>query len=264
MASSLLGCIRCNHKSVVKNGFYRDSQVYRCKKCGASFTENSTSPYAWHRFPKNVIAFAVMLRVYGMSGQDISDILYKRNKVKVSAWTVCKWAVKFGSLDDLHSALGIKYSDVWHVDEMFIRANGRMNYLFVVIDDKSNVIALHISERRSKQAAIAALKKARRIAGKPAIVVTDEWNAYPSAIRKTFGRGKVRHCQAHFKRKRFWHNGSILLLSNNRIEGCNSWLRRIYRGMRGFKSIASAQLFFNAYALFWNIGSGFWDVLMSL
>jgi len=93
--------------------------------------------------------------------------------VKVSPWTICKWARKFGNIKHLARHLDIQFSRIWHADEMFIKAKGRMHYLYAVIDDKSQVIALHVSERRDIQSAILCLRKAKYIAGKPEILVTD-------------------------------------------------------------------------------------------
>jgi len=67
-------------------------------------------------------------------------VLDKKFGVKVSPRTICKWARKFGDIRHLARHLNIDFSNVWHMDEMFIKAGGRMNYLYAVI-------ALHVSER---------------------------------------------------------------------------------------------------------------------
>jgi len=262
--SILLSCIRCNHKEIWKYGFYKVVQVYKCKKCGATFTENSKSKYSRHRYPKRIILTAVMLYRYGLSSYAISEVLRKRFRTRVSAWTVCKWVRKFGNIKELCRHLNIKFSKIWHVDEMFIKAQCRMNYLFAVIDDRSNVIALHVSDRRDRQSAIICIRKAKWIAGKPDIIVTDEWPAYTRVIKKVFGRGRVKHVQAHFKKELVWLNNEIYALSNNRIEGWNSWFRRIYRGMRGFKSILSMQRFLDIFGVLWNLKDKGWGFLAGL
>ena len=79
-----------------------------------------------------------------------------------------------------------------------------------VIDDKSNAIALHVSEKRDMQSAILCLRKAKYIAGKPEIIVTDGWRAYPNIIRKVFGwsrKNKVKHVVAHFRKELVLHKG---------------------------------------------------------
>jgi putative transposase len=261
MAPSLIGCIKCNYKELWKAGFYRNHQVYRCKSCKAEFTELSLSKYLRRRFKKQIILFSIMLYRHGLSSYAISEVLNKQFKLKVSAWTICKWARKFGDIRHLARHLSIRFHNVWHMDEMFIKANGRKNYLYAVIDDQSNVIAIHVSEKRDRQSAMLCLRKARWIAGIPDILVTDGWQAYPRVIRKVFGRGKVKHVTAHFEKKQVYLNGAIYVLSNNRIEGWNSWFRRIYKGMRGFKSIISMQRFLDIFWVLWNLKSDAWDFL---
>jgi len=264
MTRSSLSCTKCNSKEYWKAGFYKNMQVYRCKSCKTEFTELSFSKYARHRFDKQIILFSIMLYRYGLSSYSISEVLWKRFKIKISPRTICNWARKFGDIRHLARHLNIQFSRIWHMDEMFIRAKGRMNYLYAVIDDQSNVIALHVSERRDRKSAMCCLRKARYITGKPDIIVTDNWNAYPRVIKNVFGRGKVRHVQAHFERKPIWFKNTIYSLSNNRIEGWNSWFRRIYRGMRGFKSMVSMQRFLDIFGVLWNLKSDAWDFLERL
>ena len=262
MSSILLSsCIYCSSNNIWKYGFYNNLQVWKCKSCGRTFTKLSASKYSRHRFPKEIILFSVMLYRHGLSSYAISEVLRKRFKTKVSAWTVCKWARKFGNIKHILKHINAKFGKIWHMDEMFIKAKGKMHYLYAVIDDKSNAIALHVSERRDMQSAILCLRKAKYIAGKPEIIVTDGWQAYPGVIRKAFGRGKVRHVRAHFGKEMVAHKGRIYALSNNRIEGWNSWFRRIYRGMRGFKSIVSMQRFLDIFWVLWNLKSSAWEFL---
>lgn len=269
--SSLSDCIKCNHNKLWKYGFYKyhdkKVQVYKCKKCRVVFTELSLSKYVRHRFDKQIILFSIMLYRYGLSGSVISQTLYKQFKVRVSQQTICDWARKFGNIKHLAKHMGMHFSNIWHMDEMYVKAQGRMNYLYVVIDSNSNVIALHISPYRNMLSVIQCLRKGKYIAGKPDIVVTDEWNAYPKAIRKVFGwhrKTRVKHVKAHFEKKLILHNRVWYALSNNRIEGWNSWFRRIYRGFRGFKSIVSMQKFLDIFGVLWNLRDKGWEFLESL
>jgi len=111
------------------------------------------------------------------------------------------------------------------MDEMFIKTKGRMHYLYAVIDDKSQVIALHVSERRDMHSAVLCLRKAKYTAGRPEILVTNGWCAYPKTIRKVLDgeKPRVKHVRAHFRKELVLHNGRIYALNNNRIEGGNSW-----------------------------------------
>jgi len=268
MTTPRLSCIKCNSNKYWKVGFYKYMQVYRCKHCKTEFTKLSKSKYSRHRFPKRIILTAVMLYQYGLSSYKIKTILRKRFRVKVSAWTICKWFRKFSNnIRELIRQLGIKFSPIWHADEMYVKALGNWFYLFTVIDSNNNVIALHISKNRDMKSAIHCLRKAKQIAGKPEIIVTDEWLTYPRAIRKVFGwrrKNRVNHVKAHFKKELVIHKGKWYALSNNRIEGWNSWFRPLYRRMRGFKSILSMHKFLDMFVVLYNLRDVAWEFLGSL
>ena len=175
--------------------------------------------------------------------------------------------MQMGKKEHILKHFSVSFSKIWHMDEMFIKTKGRIHYLYAVIDDKSQVIALHVSERRDMHSAVLCLRKAKYIAGKPEIIVTDGWYAYPKVIRKVFGwrrKNRVKHVVAHFRKELVLHNGKTHALSNNRIEGWNSWFRRIYRGMRGFKSLVSFQKFLDIFWMLWNLKDKGWEFLEGL
>ena len=69
------------------------------------------------------------------------------------------------------------FSNVWHVDEKFVRVKGskdKFAYLWVVIDDKNNIIATYVSNNRDIISAKTVLQKAKQNAERPPdIIVTD-------------------------------------------------------------------------------------------
>jgi len=74
----------------------------------------------------------------------------------------------------------------------------------------------------------------------------------------------VKHVQAHFEKKPVYHNSRWYSLSNNRIEGWISWFRRIYRGMRGFKSLTSMQRFLDVFGVLCNLRDKGWEFLAGM
>jgi len=143
---------------------------------------------------------------------------------------------------------------IWHADEIFIHALKRMYYLWNVIDNNSTCITIHLGRTRGMEDAVRTFVKSRQY-GIPDIIVTDEWNCYPRAIRKVFsvhGHCPVRHVQAHFKPVLVRHSNQLLLLTNNRIEGFNSWLRNHYSCLRGFKSERHMEMFLEGFKRVWN------------
>jgi len=169
--------------------------------------------------------------------------------------SVFNWSKKFAQLlSKLQRSRS--FSNIWHVDEKFIRVRGSKDdfaYLWVVIDDKNNIIATHVSLGRDINGAMAVLEKAEKIAEKPPdILVSDGWQAYKKACRKVFGR-KTKHFIAHFETLIKMIGNKIYFLSNNRIESLNSKINLWYKRFRGFKRLATANLWCTMWMFFYNL-----------
>jgi putative transposase len=99
-----------------------------------------TVSYSRHRFPAEVIQHAVWLYFrFPLSFRDVEDLLSHRG-VDVSYETVRRWSVKFG----LAYARKLRHShpraDVrWHLDEVFVRINGKCVYLWRAVDCEGQV-----------------------------------------------------------------------------------------------------------------------------
>lgn len=245
-------CISCHSGKVVCNGHYKDFQNFKCKNCGRQFSERSFSFFCRHRFPDEVIKSSLLLGQF-VSTRIIKFLVGEMQQFRFSHVTVFRWLKKFAK----HVARKIfrgNFSSVWHVDEKFIKVRGCKDfaYLWVVIDDKNSIIAVHISEKRDINGAKAVLRLAKQRAEKPpSIIVTDGLHAYKQACRKVFGR-KIKHVIAHFKAESFMHLGKWYQLSNNRIESLNSKLNLWYKKHRGFKNILTALLWCNMWMFFYN------------
>ena len=90
----------------------------------------SSLSYRRHRFPIDVIQHAVWLYFqFPLSVRNVEDLRGQRG-IDVSYETVRRWSVKFG----LAYARKLRHShpraDVrWHLDEVFVRINGKSVYL---------------------------------------------------------------------------------------------------------------------------------------
>ena len=141
---------------------------------------------------------------------------------------------------------------IWHVDEVFINAMNTQWYLWNVVDQRSKCLAIYLSLHRDMLSAISALRLAKEFASQiPDIVVSDYYPAYPKAIRKALGR-KVMHAQAHFEPVIVRHQGIVMTLTNNRIEGFNSWLRERVTILHGFKNDYYMEKYLEGFQKVWN------------
>src|ERR1700694_3454722 len=116
--------------------------------------KNDRSRYYGHRFPPEIISYAVWVyHRFCLSFRDVEDLLAERGIV-VSYETIRIWCRKFGpdyarKLKRRQGRLG----DIWHLDEVFIRINGKQQYLWRAVDQDGDVIDILVQPRRDQRAA---------------------------------------------------------------------------------------------------------------
>ncbi len=246
-------CPICKSIDIKKNGYYKSYQKYKCKNCNRQFSERSFSFFCRHRFPDEVIRNTILCSFF-VSTRNAAFLAKETLNFSFTHVTAFNWIKKFAYLLSKLSRIRT-FSNIWHIDEKFIKVRGceEFAYLWVVIDDKNNIITTYVSKRRDINAATAALKRAKQCSDKPPdILVSDGLQAYNRSCRKVFGR-KTKHIVAHFKTKCFMHNKKLYYLNNNRIESLNSKINLWYKKYRGFKSLTSAQLWCEMWMYFYNL-----------
>jgi putative transposase len=237
---------------VIKNGKYKDYQKYKCKNCGRQFSERSFSFFCRMRYPEQVIRNSLSYTHF-VSTRNAAFLIKETLQFHPSHVSVYNWMKKFAFLLRGMSR-SMSFSNIWHVDEKFVKVKGckEFAYAWVVIDDKNNMIAVHVSQKRDIKSAALALALAKERAQKPPdILVSDGCPSYIKACRKVFGRA-TKHVVAHFAAAKFMHKGGYYLLSNNRIESLNSKINLWYKKFRGFKSLLTANLWCTMWMHFYN------------
>ena len=87
--------------------------------------------YKRHRFSLDIISYAVWLyHRFNLSNRDIEDLLAERGII-VSYESIRLWCIKFGarysrSLKQRHRG----YGDTFYLDEVFLKINGKQQYLW--------------------------------------------------------------------------------------------------------------------------------------
>src|ERR671912_2254331 len=122
----------------------------------------STEPttYPGHRFPAEVIQHAVWLyHLFSLSLRDIELILAERGVV-VSHESIRRWCLRFGA--DFAGRLRKRRprpGDTWHMDEVYLRINGGLFYLWRAVDENGVVLDILVQGRRNATAAKRFLKR---------------------------------------------------------------------------------------------------------
>ena len=194
--------------------------------------------YAGYRFPPEIIEQAIWLYVrFALSFRDVEDLLAERGII-VSYETVRRWVNHFGPMiaADLRKRRPKPHA-TWHLDEVYLKIDGRMVYLWRAVDAEGEVLDVLVQAKRNKRAALKLMRKLLKKYGfVPDKLVTDDLKSYAAAIRDL--RISNRHETGR------WHN--------NRAENSHQPTRRREHKMQDFKSPGSAQRFLSTHAAAYN------------
>ncbi|MFJ8188101.1 IS6 family transposase [Streptomyces sp. NPDC096105] len=187
-----------------------------------------------NRYPVEVISHCVWLYFrFPLSFREVEELMLERGIV-VSYETIRRWCSKFGQT--YAGALRRRqpqFGDKWHLDEVVIKINGRLQYLWRAVDQDGHVLDILVQNRRDKAAARRffrrLLKKTRT---PPRVVVTDKLRSYDTALRE------VMPCVEHRQSKYL----------NNRAENSHQPTRQRERTLKGFRSVGGAHRFLSAFS----------------
>ena len=116
--------------------------------------------YRGYRFPAEIISYAVWLyHCFGLSFRDVEDLLAERG-VTVTYEAIRQWCRTFG-LDyagRLRRRRG-RMGDTWHLDEVFVKIQGRQQYLWRAVDEDGDTIDILVQSRRNRRAALRFFRK---------------------------------------------------------------------------------------------------------
>ena len=136
------------------------------------------NPFRYFNSSPEVIRFAVMLYVrYPLSLRQVEDLLFERG-IEICYETVRYGWNRFGPLFAAEirtrRAHHGSYSNWrWHLDEVFVRINGKTHYLWRAVDHEGEVLEVFVTKRRDRKAALEFLKRTMKRYGRPASMVTD-------------------------------------------------------------------------------------------
>ena len=195
------------------------------------------NPFRYFNSSPEVIRSTVMLYVrFPLSLRQVEDLLYERG-IDISYETVRYWWNRFGPLFSSESRKRrIRHGSYslwrWHLDEVFVRINGKTHYLWRAVDHEGEVLEVLATKRRDRRAALEFLKQAMKRYGRPASIVTDRLRSYGAAM-KDIGVEDRQLC------------GQWL---NNRAENSHQPFRRREGAMARFRDIKTLQKLASVHA----------------
>ena len=196
------------------------------------------SPFRYFKTSPEIIRLAVMMYVrFPLSLRNVEDLLHERG-IEVSHETVRFWWNRFGPM----FAAEIRRKRVermkayslwqWHLDEVFVRINGKKHYLWRAVDHEGEVLESFVTRTRDRKAALKFLRKALRRHGSPDVFTTDRYRSYGAALKQLGSADRQE-------------TGRWL---NNRVENSHLPFRRRERAMQRFRRMRSLQKFASVHA----------------
>ena len=159
--------------------------------------------YSGYRFPPEIIQHALWLYLrFTLSFRDVEDLLAEHG-IMVSYETVRRWVNHFGPMVavDLRKRRPNPRT-TWHLDEVYLKIDGRMVYLWRAVDAEGEVLDVLVQTRRNKRAALKLMRKLLKKYGfVPDKLVKDDLRSYGAAasdlgITKRHERGRWRNNRA--------------------------------------------------------------------
>ena len=197
-----------------------------------------SNPFRYFNSSPEVIRLVVMMYVrYPLSLRNVEDLLAERG-IDISHETVRFWWNWFGPI----FAAEIRKRRVaqmrsypqwrWHLDEVFVKINGKLCYLWHAVDREGDVLEAVVTAKRTKAVALKLLKRIMKKYSRPRSIVTDGLCSYSAAMKEI---GAADRHQV----------GGRL---NNRAENSHQPFRRRERAMQRFRNIKTLQKFSSVHA----------------
>ena len=171
-------------------------------------------PFKYYKTSPEIIKLAIMYYVrYPLSLRNVEDILYERG-IDICHETVRYWWNHLGPV--IAKELKKKRNHApskwrWHIDEVFVKINGELHYLWRAIDHEGTVLDCYLTKRRDRRTALKVLKNLVSRHGVPKQIITDKLRSYKAALRdldmvhlqetKQYANNQVENSHLHFRRR---------------------------------------------------------------
>ena len=136
------------------------------------------NPFRYFNSSPEIIRPAVMMYIrYPLSLRQVEDLLFERG-IDICHETVRFWWNRFGPMFATEIRKRRTHHQSfsqwrWHLDEVFVRINGEMYYLWRAVDHEGEVLEIFVSKQRDRMAALKFLNRTIKRFGRPWAIVTD-------------------------------------------------------------------------------------------
>jgi putative transposase len=196
------------------------------------------SPFRRFNSSPEVIRLVVMMYVrFPLSLRNVEDLLAERG-IDICHETVrLRWN-RFGPLfaGDIRRQWTSRMRGFrhwrWPLDEIYVKLNGEMVYLWRAVDHEGEVLESYVTRTRDKAAALRFMKKALKRHGSPEGTTTDGLRSYRAAMNELGNADKQE----------------VGRWVNNRVENSHLPFRRRERAMLRSRQMKTLQKFASVHA----------------
>ena len=188
---------------------------------------------------------------FPLSLRNVEDLLFERG-IDICHETVRHWWNRFGPMfagdirrQRVSRMRGFRHWK-WHLDEMYVKLNGEMVYLWRAIDQEGEILESFVTKTRDKVAALTFMKKALKRHGSPETITTDGLRSYRAAMKDLGNADKQE----------------VGRWANNRAENGHLSFRRRERAMLRFRRMKTLQKFASVHATSTTIS--LWNAISSI
>ena len=148
------------------------------------------NPFRYFDSSPEVIRLVVMMYVrYPLSLRNVEDLLAQRG-IDICHETVRLWWNRFGPMFAAEirkkrvDAMRAHTQWQWHLDEVYVKINGQMHYLWRAVDHEGEVLESFATKERDKKAALKFMKKLMKRHGCAKTITTDGLRSYGAAMKE--------------------------------------------------------------------------------
>ena len=200
------------------------------------------NPFRYFDSSPEVIRLVVMMYVrYPLSLRNVEDLLAQRG-IDICHETVRLWWNRFGPMFAAEirkkrvEAMRAHTHWQWHLDEVYVKINGQMHYLWRAVNHEGEVLESFATKERDKKGALKFMKKLMKRHGCAKTITTDGLRSYGAAM-KELGIADRQEIGRY---------------ANNRAENSHQPFRRRERAMLRFRRMKTLQKFSSVHAAFHN------------
>jgi len=196
------------------------------------------SPFKRFNSSPEIIRLVVLMYVrFPLSLRNVEDLLFERG-IDICHETVRFWWNRFGPMfaadirrQRVSRMRGFRHWK-WHLDEVYVKINGEMHYLWRAVDQEGEVLESYVTKTRDKDAALRFMKKTLKRHGRVEAITTDGLRSYKAAMIELGNEQKQE----------------VGRYANNRCENSHLPFRRRERAMLRFRQMKSLQKFASVHA----------------